>query len=47
MQAELIVIFISTLILIRFWKTALFLFLCALVSLTLLGMIAAVGLLAH
>ena len=46
-QAERSLILISTFILVRFWKAAAFLFLCALASLTLLGIAETAGFLTH
>jgi hypothetical protein len=45
--AEFILILVSAFIVVRFWKAAVFLFLCALVVLTLLGMVQAAGFFAH
>lgn len=45
--AEFILILVSAFIVVRFWKVAAFLFLCALVCLTLLGIVQAAGFFGH
>jgi len=45
--AEFILILISAFIVVRFWKAAVFLFLCTLVVLTLLGIVEAAGFFTH
>jgi hypothetical protein len=47
MPVELIWIILSTVILIRFWKAAVFLGLCTLVGLTMFGLVEAAGYLTH
>jgi len=45
--AEFILILVSAFVVVRFWKAAVFLLLCALVCLTLLGMVEAAGFFGH